>query len=44
MLEYFKLYPSRSAKKFRLYLIPNFYFLKNIKAHLQSIDSLNYKT
>jgi Cytochrome C and Quinol oxidase polypeptide I/LAGLIDADG endonuclease len=33
LVEYFKKYPSRSAKNNRLHLIPRFYELKNIKAH-----------
>jgi hypothetical protein len=33
LLEYFKNYPSRSAKKNRLHLIPKYYELKDLKAH-----------
>jgi hypothetical protein len=33
IVEYFKKHPSRSAKNFRLHLIPKFYFLKDMKAH-----------
>ncbi len=33
LLEYFKKYPSRSAKKNRLHLIPRYYELKDLKAH-----------
>lgn len=33
LIEYFKKYPSRSAKKGRLHLIPKFYELKDMKAH-----------
>ncbi len=33
LIEYFKKYPSRSAKKNRLHLIPKFYELKDMKAH-----------
>jgi hypothetical protein len=33
IVEYFKIYPSRSAKKNRLHLIPKFYELKELKAH-----------
>ncbi len=33
LIEYFKIYPSRSAKKNRLHLIPKFYELKDLKAH-----------
>ena len=33
LIEYFKKYPSRSAKKNRLHLIPKYYELKDLKAH-----------
>lgn len=33
LIEYFKKYPSRSAKKNRLHLIPKYYELKDMKAH-----------
>jgi LAGLIDADG endonuclease len=33
LIEYFKEYPSRSAKNNRLHLIPKFYELKDMKAH-----------
>ena len=33
LIEYFKQYPSRSAKKNRLHLVPKFYELKSLKAH-----------
>jgi len=33
LIEYFKEYPSKSAKNNRLHLIPKFYELKNMKAH-----------
>lgn len=33
IVEYFKNHPSRSAKKKRLYLIPKYYELKELKAH-----------
>jgi len=33
LIEYFKIYPSRSAKQNRLHLIPKYYELKDIKAH-----------
>ena len=33
LIEYFKIYPSRSAKKNRLHLIPKYYELKDLKAH-----------
>ena len=33
LIEYFKCYPSRSAKVNRLHLIPKFYELKDLKAH-----------
>lgn len=44
LLEYFKKYPSRSAKNNRLHLVPEFYELKNKKAHLSSIESLLLKS
>jgi len=34
LIEYFKKYPSRSAKNNRLHLVPKFYELKNMKAHI----------
>lgn len=34
LVEYFKKHPSRSAKKNRLHLIPKFYELKDLKAHI----------
>jgi len=37
LIEYFKLNPSRSAKKVRLHLIPKFYNLKDLKAHKASL-------
>lgn len=40
MIDYFKQYPSRSAKNNRLHLIPNFYQLKIIKAHIASPESM----
>ena len=33
LIDYFKIYPSRSAKKNRLHLIPKYYELKDITAH-----------
>ena len=33
LIDYFKKYPSRSAKKNRLHLIPKYYELKDLKAH-----------
>lgn len=33
LIEYFKKYPSRSAKNNRLHLVPKYYELKNMKAH-----------
>lgn len=33
LIEYFKVYPSRSAKKNRLHLVPKYYELKDLKAH-----------
>lgn len=40
LIEYFKKYPSRSAKNNRLYLVPKFYELKTMKAHIAPLDSL----
>lgn len=34
LIEYLKIYPSRSAKKNKLHLIPKFYELLDLKAHL----------
>lgn len=39
LIEYFKKYPSRSAKKNRLYLVPKFYELKGMKAHIAPLGS-----
>ena len=36
LIEYFKLNPSRSAKKNRLHLVPKYYQLKDLKAHKAS--------
>jgi hypothetical protein len=33
LISYFKKFPSRSAKKYRIHLIPKFYELKDLKAH-----------
>ena len=33
LIEYFKIVPSRSAKVNRLHLIPEFYELRDLKAH-----------
>lgn len=44
LFEYFKIYPSRSAKKNRIHLIKKFYDLKNLKAQIALPDSLLYKT
>ena len=40
LIEYFKEYPSRSAKNNRLHLIPKFYKLKNMKAHKTDSETL----
>lgn len=40
LVEYFKIYPSRSAKLKRLHLIPKFYELKDLKAHKALPESL----
>nr|AYE93342.1 LAGLIDADG homing endonuclease [Termitomyces sp.] len=34
LIEYFKKHPSRSAKNNRLHLVPKFYELKSMKAHI----------
>lgn len=44
LIEYFKIYPSRTAKKNRIHLIKKFYELKNLKAHKALPDSLLYKS
>jgi hypothetical protein len=44
MVEYFKNYPSRSAKQNRLHLIPKFYELKDMKAHQALPDSFLAKS
>jgi hypothetical protein len=44
LIEYFKEYPSRSAKNNRLHLIPKFYELKGMKAHLAPSGSLLAKS
>jgi LAGLIDADG endonuclease len=36
LIEYFKKHPSRSAKQKRLHLVPNYYKLKDLKAHKAS--------
>ena len=40
LIEYFKIYPSRSGKKNRLHLIPKFYELKDLKANKAPENSL----
>jgi ubiquinol-cytochrome c reductase cytochrome b subunit len=40
LIEYFKIYPSRSAKLKRLHLIPKYYELKDLKANNALPDSL----
>lgn len=44
LIEYFKIYPSRSAKKNRLHLIPKFYELKDLKAHKALPETLLEKS
>ena len=44
LIEYFKQYPSRSAKNKRLHLVPRFYELKSMKAHLATPESLLAKS
>ena len=43
LVEYFKTHPSRSAKKNRLFLIPKYYELKDLKAHNALPETLLYK-
>jgi hypothetical protein len=40
IIQYFKNYPSRSAKCNRLHLVPKFYELKEMKAHIAPSESL----
>ena len=40
LLEYFKKYPLRSAKKNRVFLISKYFLLKDSKAHLASPNSI----
>jgi hypothetical protein len=40
LIEYFKKYPSRSAKNNRLHLVPKIYELKAMKAHTAPSESL----
>lgn len=42
-LDYIKTYPSRSHKKQRLFLIPKYFELKELRAYKQSLDSAQYK-
>jgi hypothetical protein len=44
LIRYFKYFPSRSAKKQRLFLIPKFYELKDLGAHKAIPDTLIYKS
>lgn len=44
LIEYFKKCPSRSAKNNRLHLIPKFYELKGMKAHIAPEESLLAKS
>ena len=44
LIEYFKKYPSRSAKNNRLHLVPKFYKLKNMKAYMAPLESLLAKS
>jgi len=43
LIDYFKLYPSLSAKKTRLHLIPKYYKLKELKVHKAPENSLENK-
>lgn len=40
LLEYFKLYPPRSAKFARIKLIPKYHELRSIKAHIAPVNSV----
>ncbi len=44
LVEYFKINPSRSAKKNRLHLVPKFYELKNMQAHLAESETFLTKS
>ena len=44
LIEYFKIYPSRSAKNNRLHLVPKFYELKSMKAHKADSETLLAKS
>lgn len=44
LIQYFKNNPSRSLKNNRLHLIPKYYELKDMKAHISSYDSLLFKS
>lgn len=44
LIEYFKEHPSRSAKNNRLHLVPKFYELKDMKAHIAASDALLAKS
>lgn len=44
LIEYFKKYPSRSAKNNRLHLVPKLYELKDMKAYIAPLDSLLAKS
>jgi hypothetical protein len=44
LIEYFKEHPSRSAKNNRLHLVPKFYELKSMKAHIAFPETLLAKS
>lgn len=44
LIEYFKIYPSKSLKNKRLYLVPTFYELKDMKAHKANNETLLAKS
>jgi hypothetical protein len=44
LLEYFKIYPSRSAKKNRIHLIKKYYEIKDLKAHIALPGTLLHKS
>lgn len=44
LIEYFKQHPSRSAKNNRLHLVPNYYELKDMKAHKALPDTFLAKS
>ncbi len=43
LLNYFKLYPSRSHKRLRLFLVPQFFEYVELRYYSKAVDSLQYK-